>query len=104
VLHAVPSGAVGKIIWLLMIICVTPVLEEIIWRGVGRDVYRRNLGEYWWIWNGITFAAWHLSLSGFVSLAVMGCLAAYIAEKHSSVGASIAFHIGYNLQVLWWLL
>ena len=74
-----------------------PILEEVIFRGIGFRLLRR------WIsfpcamtLSAVVFGAYHGNLVQFVYAGICGMLLAYLCEKYDSIVAPILSHIAMN--------
>lgn len=75
----------------------TPVLEEVLYRGVAYLRLRSWLGVLpSVIGSAVLFGAMHLNMVQFLYAALIGILLAWLME-HFSLAAAIAAHIGANL-------
>jgi membrane protease YdiL (CAAX protease family) len=83
------------------IVVVTPLAEEVFFRGFFYATLRRQLGPLGSILlSALVFAFLHSHLLGVVHLFLVGFLFAYLYERTGSLVASIAAHAAYNLYVL----
>ncbi|MBM4033283.1 MAG: CPBP family intramembrane metalloprotease [Planctomycetes bacterium] len=83
------------------IVVVTPLAEEVFFRGFFYATLRRQLGPLGSILlSALVFAFLHSHLLGVVHLFLVGFLFAYLYERTGSLAASIAAHAAYNLYVL----
>jgi len=80
-----------------------PVIEEIFFRGVMYSAVRRKLGVFWGIFiTSVLFSFLHTHaasyfLVGFVPIAVLGAVLAYLYEKTGSLIPSVTLHVLNNL-------
>ncbi|HUT33264.1 MAG TPA: CPBP family intramembrane glutamic endopeptidase [Planctomycetota bacterium] len=83
------------------VVLVTPLTEELLFRGFFYATLRRHMGPLGAIvLSSLTFAALHSHAAGLLPLFVIGFLLAYLYERTGSLVASIAAHSAYNLYVL----
>ena len=95
-LYAEPrSSVVWYAMWLVMLL--GPVAEEVVFRGVAYTMLKRRVGIGWAIvLSGVLFALLHVDPVGFVPIAVLGMLLAYLYEQTGSLVPSIAVHMAHN--------
>ena len=80
-----------------------PVIEEIFFRGVMYNAVKRKLGVFWGIFiTSILFSFLHTHaftyfLVGFIPIAILGGVLAYLYEKTGSLIPSITLHILNNV-------
>ncbi len=80
-----------------------PVIEEIFFRGVMYSAVKRKLGVFWGIFiTSILFSFLHTHaftyfLVGFIPIAILGGVLAYLYEKTGSLIPSITLHILNNM-------
>lgn len=80
-----------------------PVIEEIFFRGVMYSAVKRKLGIFWGIFiTSILFSFLHTHaftyfLVGFIPIAILGAVLAYLYEKTGSLIPSITLHILNNM-------
>jgi membrane protease YdiL (CAAX protease family) len=97
------SMATGNIMVLFSILCVAPIMEELIFRGYVFDVLKRSFGVYSSVLlSSILFAAAHIAQNNFEPLNIaiifiLGVIFGIARDKTDSVLAPMAFHGIYNL-------
>lgn len=80
-----------------------PVIEEIFFRGVMYNAIKRKIGIFWGIFiTSVLFSFLHTHamtyfLVGFVPIAILGAVLAYLYEKTGSLIPSITLHILNNV-------
>ena len=80
-----------------------PVIEEIFFRGVMYNAVKRKLGIFWGIFiTSVLFSFLHTHamsyfLVGFIPIAILGALLAYLYEKTGSLIPSITLHVANNI-------
>lgn len=80
-----------------------PVIEEIFFRGVMYNAVKRKLGIFWGIFiTSILFSFLHTHaftyfLVGFIPIAILGGVLAYLYEKTGSLIPSITLHVLNNV-------
>lgn len=80
-----------------------PVIEEIFFRGVMYNAVKRKLGIFWGIFiTSVLFSFLHTHaftyfLVGFIPIAILGAVLAYLYEKTGSLVPSITLHILNNV-------
>lgn len=86
---------------LVGIVVVTPLTEELLFRGFLYATLRRHAGPLGAIaLSALTFALMHGHAVGVAPLFVLGFLLAYLYERTGSLAASVAAHAAYNLYVV----
>ena len=80
-----------------------PVVEEIFFRGVMYNAVKRKLGVFWGIViTSVLFSVLHTHapqyfLAGFLPIAILGAVLAYLYEKTGSLIPSITLHVLNNV-------
>lgn len=86
---------------LISIAIVTPITEEIVFRGFLHATLRRSMGPLGAILlSSIVFALLHAYLFGLPALFVIGFLLAWLYERTSSLLPSIVAHAAHNFYTL----
>jgi membrane protease YdiL (CAAX protease family) len=86
---------------LFSVVVLTPLAEELLFRGFFYATLRRYLGPLGAIvLSALTFALLHSHPVGVPPLFVIGFLLGYLYERTGSLAAPIAAHAAYNLYVL----
>ena len=81
----------------LYIAVITPILEEVVFRGLIYTRLRRAMPiAAAQILSALIFGAAHMNLMQFVYATITGLFMAYVFEKYQSIWASILFHIAFN--------
>lgn len=81
----------------LYIAVITPILEEVVFRGLIYTRLRRAMPiAAAQILSALIFGAAHMNLMQFVYATLTGLFMAYVFEKYQSIWASILFHIAFN--------
>lgn len=93
------TKSLGNILLLSGAGCIiAPFAEEVIFRGVVYRAFRNSLPAKTCIaLNGLLFAAFHLDISNMLGLFVLGCVMAYLVERHNSLWPCITLHLVNNL-------
>lgn len=74
-----------------------PIVEEVIFRGIGFRLLRRWISFPWaMIISAVLFGAYHGNLVQFVYAGICGMFLAYLCEKYASIMAPIVSHIAMN--------
>lgn len=82
---------------LLATCVITPVLEEVLYRGVAYRRMRGWLGRWQAIiFSALLFGAMHLNLVQFLYAGLIGALLSWLME-HFGLAAAVAAHVGANL-------
>lgn len=97
------QGAAGRIAFVVLIVVVAPVVEEIVFRGMLLSRLRRSMGA--WpaiVWSAAVFAVIHFVLDRNAVLAVpglfvVGLVLAWFALRHGDLSMPIFVHAGVNL-------
>ncbi|MBL7092286.1 MAG: CPBP family intramembrane metalloprotease [Candidatus Omnitrophica bacterium] len=91
-----------KSLWLLvystmMVVVLGPVVEEIFFRGFTYNAIKKRWGvPPAMALTAVVFAGLHANLIGFLPIAALGFLLAYVYEKTGSLIPSITIHILHN--------
>lgn len=88
----------GTVLLEIVATCIlTPVMEELLYRGIAYNRLRNWLGvKPAILWSAFLFGIMHLNLVQFVYAGLIGILLAWIME-HYGLGTAIAAHMGANL-------
>ncbi len=95
------SAGMGEEIPVLMMIysvCLAPIGEELIFRGVTMRIARRAFP--FWAANliqAVLFGAFHMNMIQGIYAAVLGLFLGYVCEKGGSIYLAIFFHFLFNL-------
>ncbi|MBN2097743.1 MAG: CPBP family intramembrane metalloprotease [Candidatus Omnitrophica bacterium] len=95
-----------KRIWLLiystlMVVLLGPVVEEVFFRGFAYNALKRSLGaKAAIVLTAVIFSALHANVFGFLPIAALGFLLAYVYEKSGSLIPAITIHIVHNSVML----
>ncbi|MFH1778143.1 MAG: tetratricopeptide repeat protein [Candidatus Omnitrophota bacterium] len=82
---------------LLVVVCVAPVAEEIIFRGFFYQGLKRYCGmKMAMVISAIFFAMMHYQLAVFLPIMFMGIVFAYLYEKNKSILPSVIAHLIWN--------
>jgi len=74
-----------------------PILEELIFRGIGFQLLRRWIAFPWAMAiSAVAFGAYHGNLVQFVYAGICGVLLAFLCEKYDSIIAPIISHMAMN--------
>jgi membrane protease YdiL (CAAX protease family) len=85
--------------WLavLAIVVLAPIAEELFFRGVVFNAFRRERGRRWaYIGSAALFAVIHLSLVALVPIFLLGLALAWVYERTGSLLAPIVMHAVVN--------
>ncbi len=78
----------------------TPIVEELLFRGVLYGYFRRFFGVRIGILaTALLFAVYHLNVVQGIYALIMGCLFAYAYEYFGSIKVPIALHMGANIMI-----
>ena len=82
----------------VLLACVVgPVAEELLFRGVFYAALRRRTSRIIaMVVSGTVFSLVHTNLVGFLPIAALGCLLAYVYEQTGSLISSMTVHILHN--------
>jgi membrane protease YdiL (CAAX protease family) len=95
------SAGMGEEISLIMMIysvCLAPIGEELIFRGVTMRIARRSFP--FWAANliqAVLFGVFHMNMLQGIYAAVLGLFLGYVCEKGGSIYLAILFHFLFNL-------
>jgi membrane protease YdiL (CAAX protease family) len=96
-------GAV--VIFAVVAICLAPVAEEILFRGLLYPMFRQfGLGKTAWVATSALFAAVHGRMAIFLSLFFLALLLVWLYEKTNNLLAPIIAHSTFNAISLLWIL
>ena len=74
-----------------------PIIEEVLFRGIGFRLLRRWISFSWaMIISATVFGAYHGNLVQFIYAGICGMLLAYLCEKYDSIIAPIVSHMAMN--------
>ena len=98
--HWEPGHAGAYVANFVVIACVAPIVEELMFRGLGFSVLVR-----FGVWPaivivGVTFALAHGLLQAFLELAIFGCALAWLRAKTASVYPGMMLHATFNAIAL----
>ena len=75
-----------------------PIVEEILFRGIGFRLLRRWIPFPWAMAvSAVVFGVYHGNLVQFVYAGICGLLLAYLCEKYDSIVVPIASHMAMNI-------
>lgn len=78
-----------------------PFMEELAFRGMGLDAFRRRFGTAWAVvWTSLFFGMYHFSLQIVLSLSLIGGVFAAARLLSRSLWCSIFVHCLHNMGVL----
>lgn len=78
-----------------------PIVEELVFRGIGFRMLRRWISFTWaMLISAVVFGAYHGNLVQFVYAAICGVLLAYLCEKYDSMIAPIVSHMAMNIAAI----
>jgi len=93
--HKVMNG-----LGIFVAVCMAPVIEELVFRGLLFRGLRRRLG--FWLSAGVSaavFTGLHFYVAGAPMIFVMGLVAAWTVEKYKSITPALFLHAAWNLRV-----
>ncbi|MEJ6399861.1 CPBP family intramembrane glutamic endopeptidase [Nicoliella lavandulae] len=94
------SNSIVLCVMLVGIIILSPIVEELLFRGFIVDGFFKGSRVIWpMLVSGFIFSSGHLNsnIISFLIYAVMGALLVYLYHRTGNIKASIAFHILNNL-------
>lgn len=78
-----------------------PFMEELAFRGVGLDAYRRSRGLIWaWVWTSLLFGLYHFSLTLLLPLSLLGALFFAVRILSKSLWCAVFIHCLHNALTL----
>ncbi len=78
-----------------------PFMEELAFRGMGMDAYRRESGTAWAVFmTSVLFGAYHFSLQYLVPLTILGALFAFARLYARSLWCAVFIHCVHNFVAL----
>ncbi len=88
----------GSALTAFLFFCVfAPFTEEVLFRGVFQNAYRRRVGFFAVILTGVVFGLMHADLLSSINGVLAGVILCYIYYKTGSIWSTIAFHAVFNL-------
>lgn len=87
-----------SVIMMIYSICLAPISEELIFRGVTLRIARRSFP--FWAANliqAVLFGAFHMNMIQGIYAAALGLFLGYVCEKGGSIYLAIVFHFLFNL-------
>ncbi len=94
----IPSLQTAEIIQILNIALVSPIVEEIFFRGLVFSFLLKETGFLKSIiFSSILFSLFHFRFNNLFFLFILGCVLAFILYKTGSILLSIAAHMIFNL-------
>ena len=93
--------------WLLIFFALVagPFMEEVAFRGIGMDGFRKRYGTFWAIvWTGVLFGLYHYDPVRVLPLAGLGVTLSAARVLSGSLWCSVALHCLYNGGVLLFML
>ena len=85
-----------KTAFCVVVVVIAPIVEELLFRGVGYGLLAR-FGEYTAIvLVGLSFALVHGLIAGFAVIAVFGAGLAYLRAKTDSIYPGMLLHASFN--------
>lgn len=97
-LESAGMGDEISIIMMIYSVCLAPIGEELIFRGVTMRVARRSFP--FWAANliqAVLFGIFHMNMIQGIYAAVLGLFLGYVCEKGGSIYLAIVFHFLFNL-------
>lgn len=86
---------------IFFIVLAGPFLEELTFRGMALDAYRRSRGVAWAVlWTSVLFSLYHFNLSLFLPLTVLGAVFAFARLVSRSLWCSVTVHCLHNAFTL----
>lgn len=90
-------GGSSLIPTLIFVVILSPIIEEIVFRGVILDKLRAYSDKTAIIFTSLTFALFHGNLSQFFYAFILGLIFAYITVKTNTIRYAVILHILVNL-------
>ncbi|MBI4707643.1 MAG: TatD family hydrolase [Candidatus Omnitrophica bacterium] len=82
---------------IIFVVLIAPIVEEILFRGFVYTAIKNKFGRRTaYLLSTILFAGLHANLVGFLPIAVLGILLAYLYEHTGSLIPSITVHVTHN--------
>ena len=97
-LESAGMGDEISIIMMIYSVCLAPIGEELIFRGVTMRIARRSFP--FWAANliqAVLFGIFHMNMIQGIYAAVLGLFLGYVCEKGGSIYLAIVFHFLFNL-------
>lgn len=90
-----------RLLLIFFIVLAGPFLEELTFRGMALDAYRRSRGTAWAvIWTSVLFSLYHFNLSLFLPLSVLGAVFAFARLASRSLWCAVLVHCLHNALTL----
>jgi membrane protease YdiL (CAAX protease family) len=100
----VTARDVGRFVWLILLLALTPALcEEIVFRGVLLGGTRTLEPWRMIVLNGVVFGAFHLSIETvirFLPTAMLGALIAWAVWRTGSIWVGVLMHLLNNGSIV----
>ena len=97
-LRLLENSYIDYMVYIISLVLVAPVIEEIIFRGVFYAPFAKKLGSHGAIWAiSFVWATVHQSLSDFLGIFLIGLILGYLYKKSLSLIPCIFFHSLKNL-------
>lgn len=91
----------AKITLVFFTILAGPFMEELAFRGMGLDAYRRTSGIFWAVvWTSLLFGMYHFSMQYLLPLSFLGGIFAFVRLVSGSLWCSVLVHCLHNTLAL----
>ena len=91
-----------RLILVFFTVIAGPFMEELAFRGMGMDAYRRTGGPAWaLVWTSVLFGLFHFRLDLLLPLGFLGLLFGIVREVSRTLWCAILVHCLHNALALW---
>ncbi|MCD8351650.1 MAG: CPBP family intramembrane metalloprotease [Planctomycetaceae bacterium] len=90
-----------RVLLIFFTVIAGPFMEELAFRGVGLDAYRRTVGVFWaLVWTGLLFGLYHFSLELLLPLGFLGVFFGAVRLVTGSLWCGVLVHCLHNAVTL----
>ncbi|MBK9119484.1 MAG: CPBP family intramembrane metalloprotease [Phycisphaerales bacterium] len=95
-------GAWGRAQLILAAVLVAPLVEELFFRGVVLDAFRRVLGRHWpaIVASAVVFGVVHAQPQDKLPLVTMGLVLGYLRVRYAALWPCVVVHVLFNLRTM----
>jgi membrane protease YdiL (CAAX protease family) len=99
-------GAFGRCLWIVNMVIITPIVEELLFRGSFYRILNIRYGIFWAaLLSSLLFASVHkIGIAPFIIVFMKGLLFTYAYQKSGSVWTSIIVHSMNNVAAVLFLI
>ncbi len=94
-------AAPARVALIAFAVLIGPFMEELAFRGVGLNAYRRGSGAVWAVvWTSLLFGLYHFSLQLVIPLGMLGAVFALARLMSGSLWCAFMVHVLHNFLAL----